>query len=378
MSLVETQESYFYNQKRVHKQQHRFRKHFDDPSLFGGGDKKRGAGFDTESVISASYRRRPSLSGLYRPGSAARRLSISHLQPQLQPPAVAAAGQAATLPVIDPTGPRLVTAVATAGGGGGVGGTNLEPVEERSVTNERKVGFLQAVEHKKQSKLLFEKQGYKLNEAKFASSSILSNLSKVLYVVAEREYPIEAVRNFSQNYQELTADTVVTKRKWQTDCYLDLEPRNRLPFLTGIPEEEELRANAEKAVGNVARKQDKERVKRVRMSQESKDKKKSTSVTSPERPQTARSIMSNYSFRSDASQGESMDDFGNDYDMLPAEFRPSILHYRRESAVPKMRNTLPRTRLEKFQVLKKASTAFTKPKSKVLYSDHAYTAIYCV
>ncbi len=77
----------------------------------------------------------------------------------------------------------------------------------------------------------------------------------------------------------------------------------------------------------------------------SEAKKKSSS---PERPHTARSITSNYSFKSDASEDGNQSQMTTDYDRLPAELRPVILHYRRESTTPKVGGKAM-TRMEKMQ-----------------------------
>lgn len=67
----------------------------------------------------------------------------------------------------------------------------------------------------------------------------------------------------------------------------------------------------------------------------------------PERPQTARSIMSNFSLKSERSSDDGRESvFTTDYDRLPPELRPSILNFRRESQMPKLKK---QTRLEKMQ-----------------------------
>ena len=84
--------------------------------------------------------------------------------------------------------------------------------------------------------------------------------------------------------------------------------------------------------------------KHVRMSNETK---KEKGVGVPlERPHTARSVMSNFSFKSDLSDDERNSTFTTDYDRLPPELRPSIVNYRRESLMPKLKK---QTRLEKRQ-----------------------------
>ena len=322
---------YFFSQKKNRRFQKRLRKPLDEYSLYG--DRKetlltfRG-GWDAESVVSGGSRWRRPPSATIRPGTATRRVSINH--PQL------------VLPAVDPTGPKLVAAEPI-----------LEAVETRSTYSEKKVDFLLAVEKEEKTKPPEKGQKYKLSEAKFASSSILSNLSKLLFSISEVSIPVELVKIILQDYQQLTADIVPEKREWQTDCYLDFEPKNKKPFLTAVPEEEHLRAELESSVKKVAKKQLKERNKRVRVSRESMLKKHPPD-SSPERPQTARSVLSNYSVHSDFSHS-SMVEEKDEYDMLPVELRPTILHYRRESAVPKIKSKGPKTRLEKFKSMQRGT-----------------------
>ena len=94
--------------------------------------------------------------------------------------------------------------------------------------------------------------------------------------------------------------------------------------------------------------------KRVRMSREAKGDGRSVgfkTTPTPERPQTARSNISNYSYRSDCSDDGRDSYMATEYDRLPPELRPTILHYRRESTSLKMNK--PLTRMEKAQEVKK-------------------------
>ncbi len=68
--------------------------------------------------------------------------------------------------------------------------------------------------------------------------------------------------------------------------------------------------------------------------------------TKSERPHTARSNASIFSLKSELSDDGRDSAITTDYDRLPDELQPSILHYRRESTLPKMR---PQTRLEKMK-----------------------------
>jgi len=173
---------------------------------------------------------------------------------------------------------------------------------------------------------------------------------------------VELVNNILQGYQQLTSDIVVEKREWQTDCYLDFQSKNKRPFLSAVPEEEDERQKLESSIRKIAKKQEKERNRRVRLSRESMWK-KCPADSSPERPQTARSVLSNFSFHSDISRSTSVEE-RQEYDMLPAELRPTILHYRRESAMPRARSTGPKTRLEKFKSMQRGKAGDTTAKSE--------------
>ena len=324
MSLVrmQTHDPYFFNQRKDRSFHRRLRKALDDYSVFGERRETlltfRGT-FEAES----GGRRRSAAS--IRPGTAGRRFSTIQ--------------QTGVLPVIDPTGPNLVS------------GEGLEAVETKSTHSEKKLELLHSIEEKEKPKVTKSGQQYKVSEAKFASTSILSNLSKFLYNISDEfsvSLPVELVDKFVQGYQQLTADAVLEKREWQTDCYSDLKPNNR-PFLTSAPEEGQ-RAKLESSVHRIARQQEKSRTKHVRMSREAQFL-CAVRHQSPNRPQTARSIISNFSVRSDVSRASSLEDgeSRHEYDALPLELRPRILHYRRESQVPKMKTSGPKTRLEKFK-----------------------------
>lgn len=144
------------------------------------------------------------------------------------------------LPPVDPSGPNLVTV------------PQLPPEEPnaRSAISERKLSFFQVVEAKiKQTKASEEeipfKPSWSHSEAKFSSTGILSKLGKVLATLdvqdfeAEITLPKDLVEALSQDHDRLVTDTLVEKREWQTNCYLDYETKNTSPFLTGLPEQEE-------------------------------------------------------------------------------------------------------------------------------------------
>lgn len=232
--------------------------------------------------------------------------------------------------------------------------------------------------HQQQQHRLGSKWSF--DEAKFASTGILGKLTKVLPKVRDKEEESEEPafspelqreleKELSQNYSGLVSDTVVERREWQTDCYLDYRlSKNTNPFLTTVPDGEGQESNATALQSFIAVK-DKEQQqqqqqkkkkttkeekalpktekKKVRMSSEVKSSEEMHAHrSSPERPNTARSILSNLSFRSDFSDDGRASQLTTDYDRLPAELRPSILHYRRESALPRMKRK-PETRMEK-------------------------------
>ena len=359
---AEAHDPYFFSQRKNRRFQRRLRKSFDDYSLYGERRETLltfKGGWDAESVVSGAPGgrwRRPS-SATIRPGTAARRLSVK---------------QPIALPAVDPTGPNLVAAESI-----------LEAVETKSTFSEKKVEFLQAVEEKEKPNLAEKGQKYKFSEAKFGSSSVLSNLSKFLYSISENysvSIPVELVDNIVQDYKQLASDVVVEKREWQTDCYLDFQVKNKRPFLTAVPEEVDVREKLESSIRKIAKKQEKEKNKRVRLSRESMWK-KCPPDSSPERPQTARSVLSNFSFHSDISRSTSVDE-RQEYDMLPAELRPTILHYRRESAMPRGRSTGPKTRLEKFKSMQRGRTGDTTAKSEdegaFWYNLSLVTAVYAL
>ena len=275
------------------------------------------------------------------------------------------------LPSVDIRGPRLVSG----------------EVEAKSLSgvSKHKVAASHPDEEEPRSGWTKVKEVYKFDELKFGSTSILSSLAKLFDSAPLREHDSstalsenldpELLSKFLQNYHSLTSDTVVEKREWQTDCYLDVRVKNEHSFLTAPPEEEKEEGDcseerkkleetisaiskryAEKDPGavcsNVNREQkekekgkEKRSLKRVTLNQGNMSKDEFG-----RRPQTARSTLSNYSFHSDYSRPSSAGESRiNDFDMLPAELRPSIMLYKRESMAPKVKVKGPRTRLEKFR-----------------------------
>lgn len=153
-----------------------------------------------------------------------------------------------------------------------------------------------------------------------------------------------------------------------------------MPFLTTAPEESEQEAyksalktvvsqqeqQSQKTTRKIfgRKKQDDtdgpKQEKRVRMSREAKGDGRAVgfkTAPTPERPMTARSNVSNYSYKSDYSDDGRDSYMATDYDRLPAELCPTVLHYRRESNSLKMKQKVPLTRMEKNQELKKRNAA---------------------
>ena len=196
--------------------------------------------------------------------------------------------------------------------------------------------------------------------------------------VIEVTLPADLLEDLSRNYKELTADVVVEKREWQTDCYDDYRSNNAFPFLTGRPDKLQKQVNKSALKNLVAHQEQVKKSrkifgrkdnnnnnssnfkteKRMRMSREAKGDGRSVgfkTTPTPERPQTARSNISNYSYRSDCSDDGRDSYMATEYDRLPPELRPTILHYRRESTSLKMNK--PLTRMEKAQEVKKKNAA---------------------
>ncbi len=296
-----------------------------------------------------------------------------------------------TLPKVDPTGPHLVTAAQAI----------EEAAEARSTLSERKHSFLREVEAREAT----AKRGgashaynsiWSYKEAIFGSAGILSYLEKTFALIKEKKpditLPCELVDSLLQTHEDIIADTVVEKREWQTDCYLDFGTKNNLPFFTGVPgaaEQAENRAAIQSSVAHqqnrlVDQKQQEQQKKeqhqginkagkRVRMSSETKNELKPK--TTPERPHTARSNASIFSLKSEVSDDGRDSAVTTDYDRLPAELQPTILHYRRESTMPKMKQLGPQTRMEKMKaqeeknkemLAKKESAALSKLNIKLI------------
>lgn len=257
---------------------------------------------------------------------------------------------------------------------------------------------MQEVEDKVKSKKEAKRLSgiWKVGEAKFASTGILSKLSKVLDLVCieniEVTLPVDLVSNLSQNYEQLSFDVVVEKREWQTDCYYDYKSSNTNPFLTKIPDLKQQEANSSAIKSVIVRDQSKSRKlfvgkgagggisgKKVRMSTDAKGESRIVGFkSSPERPHTARSNISNFSYKSELSEDGHDSYLTTDYDRLPAELCPTILHYRRESTSLKIKNKTPTlTRMEKILAQrKKQELEKTIKKAKREYHNSTYLCVF--
>ena len=345
--------SYFFSQqsRETHR---RLRKTFDYQSLYGKTEEvvltyesKTAAVVATEPLYRRKTSARPSS------GRSTRRVSISKQHSVI-------------FPAIDREGPKLVSR------------DTLEAAELKPSTSDKRVDFIQAAE--KEPTEVRKRSEYKFSEAKFNSTSILSRLSGYLPKILEQpqlSLPVDIHDLLLQTHEQLTAGVTFEKREWQTEGYLDLfRSHNRNPFLTSVPEDRATRDGVKASIGRIAQRQEEERSGRLRAIAEErgrkkgkgrareKSKRKRTRMSegmspqrkpdgwSPERPMTARSIMSLVSMRSDYSRRSSIDERETqyDFDVLPAELRPSILHYRRESRTPKTKSPGPRTRLERFRM----------------------------
>ena len=337
----------FFHRQKKRTLQRRTKKPLDQQALFGdkrepvltflhppARDRDRDASeADSQQQLARSVRppsASPSIRPARPPSASSTRKEAAARRPQQQQQQ-----QQIVLPPIDPTGPHL-TAPETQPD------TNIGD----SVTSERKKRLLKSLET--DHDLQPPQPKYKFNEIKFASTSILSGLARRLEAPTTCDsLPEELVDSLRQDYNHLVADTIVEKREWQTDCYLDYRPRSRFPFLTSAPEEgSKLQIELDSSLSSWAVKEEIRRRARQKMS-------KSRKFT--ERPQTAKSVAS---IRSDVSAGSHDADRESraeiEYDKLPPELRaqgPAILRYRRESQVPKAKVAGPRTRLEKLQGL---------------------------
>lgn len=271
---------------------------------------------------------------------------------QRRPSSSASRRSSVWLPPVDTSGPHLTTQAQPQG-------IPESKIEERK----RSIAF-QTVETQQQEEEQPVEQvqpKYKFNEVKFASTSILSNLSRRLETVpscSELHLPESLVDNLIVDFYQLVVDTIVDKREWQTDCYLDYKP-NEKPYLTSEPQEgDPIKLRLESSPNRLVTKEQPK--KNLIKKRDMADKK-----LIPERPQTAKSTMSCMSIKSDVSNISDV----TEYDKLPPELRtqgPEILRYRRESKVPRPKLPGPRTRLEKFDSMKnKAALQLKKRKTKL-------------
>ena len=246
----------------------------------------------------------------------------------------------------------------------------IQPVEEAEeeptehLAGVSKFRLLSDLERAAQDRVI---TSYKFSEVKFASTSILANLGKVfdeLPSLDELLLPLNIVEIFGQNYYHLVASTVVEKREWQTDCYLDLKQSKA--FLTDDlqPEkEEELKDSFERSLNIFAIRQTRERARiaRKRKMEEEKHSQKKTAEKIL-RPSTAKSTLSAKSFESvdidwdKESIASRLSRADTEYDKLPSHLRLTgtpLLRLHRETTLPRssLQGPGPMTRLEKFKAM---------------------------
>ncbi|XP_019849747.1 PREDICTED: uncharacterized protein LOC109580711 [Amphimedon queenslandica] len=289
-------QSYFFSQRR-RVLVRRTRKHLDSLSVFG--DKK-------EPVLS------------FRP-KAIKEGDEGKQKSYPKRPASAVSRHSVQLPPVDATGPHLTTNNNTA--------TQDQRKRRRSqVIKEEEKEEQEQQEEEELEVIRSNQPRYKFDELKIISAGILSNLTQRFKAIPEEiNVPVSIAQLVTFTFYQLVIDTIVDKREWQTDAYLDYKPK----------EEKESSTKDIRLAKGIAK-----------MSQ-----------GDIERPLTAKSTASGVSIKSDVSR-DSSHEAAAEYDKLPPELRgpahgPQILRYRRESQAPSRKILGPKTRLEKFQSMKK-------------------------
>ena len=381
---------YFYTQKKERAVQRRPRKEIDDLVVFNKPETllKFTGGLRDESTNTKDAARRGSQQ--HHDAPLQRRSSYYHdaetvnthvdssstrgreggrIQPDVKvynPPKEEPEPQVDPLPEIDAKGPNLVAATTT------------EPSGKTKGRPSRSVRPTDVdVDGGDPSHPTFS-----FTEAKFASSSILSHIARYLYKVSEDFYvyiPVELVATLKAGFGDLSSDTVVGKREWQTDCYLELDGENANPFYTSVPEDKH---EAQKGLSKVFERKKtefslplikKKKAWKKSVMQRSKASRanKVSTPTPSERPATARSVQSSMSYMSDVTELES------EYDALPPGcpgVPPTSLYWRKEGpggARGGKGFNEPRTRLEKFRAQKSIANGpgSSRKKSKCVYGN---------
>lgn len=362
----EASDTYFYSQKNERTFHRRLRKSFDDYTLFGEHKEQ----LLTFAGLGGSEGKE-SINRFKRPTSSYKRVVVS-------------LSSGLVLPSVDPAGPKLVAEV-----GGGRGERDREDDDEDGASEaaiDRAEGEAEEEERRRKGRV------FTFAEAKFASTSVLANLARLLGGRSDSlTIPAYLADDLLRNFDQLACDTVVERREWQTESScLYPDSNNASPYLTGQPGDEPDRVRQNSSVEAVLvraqashrqlsqqHNKKRQRKKKKRINKNKMEKQSSSSTQEPlspnrrhipERPMTAMSVASNYSVRSDASRASSGQHAGRDespsghyeYDSLPAELRgtsPTILNYRREvnTVGPKL------TRLEKLNA-QKGSNLKTKSK----------------
>ena len=341
-------ETYFYDQKRTQRPK-RYRKSQDDYSILGD----RAVPIRKISVISRassasgeSVFRRPK-SALKTPSLERTTLNESHPTTPSKPKSLGAQG----FPHVDSSSGRRRS-------------SHLDPSESSWITP-GKEKLLHSIEEEDKSQDRNVKFFSSFDEAKFAATGILSQLVKVfdansvLKEGLEVEFPTELIGNLRKDFQELCEDTVVEKRDWQTDCYLDWEKENRHPFFEFPPEDKDLVCSAlDKSVSALINKQ--QQRKRVKMATEGGPEGKRGALSarrgSANRPVSSMSIHSE-TLGSEFMCGEFVEETDDGFDFLPpglAVQTPTtpLLQYRGEFLAPNYEHMKSPTRLEKNEKLK--------------------------
>jgi len=364
-------QSYFYDQRRKNRPQKRIKKSADDYSIFGDhrsftksikkkvsltfsdlGDTTDGAA-STVTSVHGIVPSRPK-SSKNRPPSAlkqtspSKEASLKTLPNTLQLPHIPSSLSAG------PTSPPNIIAQFSK--------QQLKKDIKLSPANQK---VLEAVEAEVPDQDKHRHPNYTFSELKFLATGILSQLSKLLFKFTQNKpedfhVSEELESELLRDYYQLCANTIVEKREWQTDCYLDqvpvLVPEISRKFFTSVPEEEE-RTLIEFKRAEVEQK-------KVKMSEAAK---KLYAAKSPSsRPATSHSRVSLHSaISSDVGGISTVEDdresrlAPSEYDMLPLSLcpkGPTILSYRRESMTKPFEFSGPKTRFEKFKQNANANT----------------------
>ena len=346
--------TYFYDQKRTERPK-RYRKLPDDASVIGDR--------------SVPVRK---IAVLSRASSASGESSFRHPKSALKAPSL----ERSSLNELHPASPSKPKSL------GGLGfpevdnssgrkrcvSSHLEPSEASWITP-GKEKLLYSIEEEDKSQDRSLKFFSNFDEAKFAATGILSQLMKVLDANSilkkglEVELPTELIGNLRKDFEDLSEDTVVEKRAWQTDCYLEWEKESRHPFFESPPEDRDLVCSALQNSVNILITKQQQR-KRVKMATEGGPEGKRCAPSarrgSASRPVSSMSIRSE-ALGSDFMCGEFAEETDDGFDFLPPGLgvqtpTTPLLQYRGELLTPNYENMKSPTRLEKNEKMKLAAS----------------------